>query len=164
MKNKVFILVLGLFSGLFLPTPFLAQNTVITGFVWNDLNANGLQDSLEPGVPGVVVVLQNASATVATSATDTTGHYTFSAIAPDSLRLQFVNPGGVMPTLQNVGTNDTIDSDADANGRTNSTGVLTPGQIDLTLDMGIYSVTPTGEGQGAEPTGSFRLYLPTLRP
>ena len=144
--------------------------------VWYDNNKDGLQGpvNLEPGVPGVVAMVCDGNTGLPalfagqplTTTTDANGIYGFFNLPLASYCVQFdlaTLPSGYQVTKQNVGSDRSIDSDADENGRTNSTGVLTPGQIDLTLDMGIYTVAPTGEGQGPEPTGSFRLYLPTLR-
>ena len=47
-------------------------------FVWEDLNGNGLQDEDEPGVADVTVTLLDlAGDTVATTQTDSEGHYQF---------------------------------------------------------------------------------------
>lgn len=116
MKNISVLLLLSLLFWLCFPVSGMAQNASVGGFVWDDLNSNGLQDTLEPGIAGVVVVLENGDSTVANQATDSTGHYLFSGLTADSFRLEFVNPGGLFFTLQNVGTNDSIDSDTDNNG------------------------------------------------
>jgi uncharacterized repeat protein (TIGR01451 family) len=52
--------------------------------VWKDTNANGVQDSAEPGIAGVTVTLRNSSNTViATAITDADGNYLFSTRTQD---------------------------------------------------------------------------------
>lgn len=118
MKNNAYFHVLSLLTWLLLPLLGFAQNSAVGGFVWSDLNSNGLQDTLEPGLPGILVVLENDTVAIDTQVTDASGNYLFAALAPDSLRLHVVNPGGVFQTLQNVGANDTIDSDPNPMGFT----------------------------------------------
>jgi hypothetical protein len=101
-----------------------------------------------------------------TTTTDAQGIYGFYNLPLGSYCVQFdleTLPRDYEVTLQNVGGDDARDSDADESGRTGSTPVLTPGQVDLTLDMGIVTVTPTGEEPQEEPQGGFRMYLPDVR-
>lgn len=139
MKHFALLFWLGLFFGLSVPFAGTAQNASVGGFVWDDKNSNGLQDTLEPGLAGVVVVLRNPDSTVATQPTDTSGHYAFSGLAADSFQLEFVNPGGLFITLQNVGSNDSIDSDADPAGLFGFFALADSQQVDV--DAG-FSATP----------------------
>ncbi len=56
--------------------------------VWLDIDGDGLQDSGEPGIPGVTVELNNGSCTVGvncpTTVTNANGQYTFSGLADGS--------------------------------------------------------------------------------
>ncbi len=84
----------------------------IGDLVFNDLNANGLQDTNEPGLASVMVKLRNSqNAIVATTTTATNGTYSFSNLAAGIYSVVFTTPAGYAPTLSNVGTNDTKDSD-----------------------------------------------------
>ncbi len=114
-----------------------ADTVAIGDLVWNDRNANGLQDAGEPGVGGVVVELYCSPTGVVGGVddyslgqvtTDSSGHYRFdhllphTADAPDLLYyLVFRTPAGYTFTTANVGTDDTVDSDA---GTTGVTGVF----------------------------------------
>ena len=51
----------------------------IAGFAYADYNKNGLRDSTEPGLPGVVIALAGASSATATTASD--GSYIFNGLA-----------------------------------------------------------------------------------
>lgn len=114
--------------------------------VWFDLDSDGLQDSGEPGVPNVTVVLHlstdaNCSTTgLMTTTTGANGEYLFDNLPPGNYFVCFdltSLPAGFSRTTANVGGDDTIDSDADAAGQTAATGALAAGTQNLTLDMGI---------------------------
>jgi uncharacterized repeat protein (TIGR01451 family) len=93
--------------------------------VWNDLNANGIQDAGEPGVQGVTVTLFFNGAPVSTTLTDNTGFYAFVNITPGvPLSVQVAVPAGFIVTPQNASADETIDNDADAQGRTGSVSIL----------------------------------------
>lgn len=112
----------------------------IGNFVWNDLNANGLQDSGEPGLSGVTVTLTYPGGATATATTDLNGGYLFSGLAPGNYIVSFPpNIAGFTPTPSNVGSNDAIDSDADASG--NVTVTLGAGENNLTIDAGYCPTT-----------------------
>ncbi|MDW8269769.1 MAG: SdrD B-like domain-containing protein, partial [Anaerolineae bacterium] len=69
------------------PTPTMGPHVcvvVINGTVWRDANGNGLPETDEPGLAAVRVALVRTSdrTTVATTLTDTDGHYRFEAIEP----------------------------------------------------------------------------------
>ena len=82
------------------------QKVTIGDFVWNDTNANGLQDSGEPGIVGVKLTLSNGD----TATTDSTGHYLFTE-----------NPGTYTVTVNasNFAAGDTLRASYSA-------GFLTP--------------------------------------
>jgi uncharacterized repeat protein (TIGR01451 family) len=78
-------------------------NGQIGNFVWNDLNGNGCQDASEPGIPGVKVDLYaGCSVTgtpLATTNTDSTGHYLFSGLCLGQYTVSFNTPGGLLRTV-----------------------------------------------------------------
>ncbi|MFM8252297.1 MAG: SdrD B-like domain-containing protein, partial [Planctomycetota bacterium] len=81
-------------------------------FVWNDLDADGQQDSDEPGLSGVTVnLLDSSDQVLATTTTDGAGAYAFTNLTPGSYRVQFVTPTGFTPTTANH-EDDSTDSDA----------------------------------------------------
>ncbi len=115
--------------------------------VWYDLNGNGRQDPNEPGVPGVTVRLFTlgqvcTDTPVASQTTDENGLYLFTGLTDGNYFVCFdltTIPAGYGLTAANNQLDDSVDSDADANGQTPPTGPLTAGQFDYTLDMGIVS-------------------------
>ncbi|HUM69833.1 MAG TPA: SdrD B-like domain-containing protein, partial [Chloroflexota bacterium] len=115
--------------------------------VWYDVDGNGRQDANEPGVPGVTVDLFTAGQVcadtpVATQTTDESGNYLFTGLGAGNYFVCFnltTIPAGYSLTAANNQADDSVDSDADANGQTPPTGNLNAGQFDFTLDMGIVS-------------------------
>ncbi len=120
----------------------------IGDFVWNDVNKNGVQDSGEGGVSGVLVHLYSPGANgqpgdaddllLRSILSDAFGHYLFANLLPGSYYIQFditTLPAGYVITTPNVGTDDR-DSDANNFGRDNLT-TLEAGEVDLTHDLGI---------------------------
>jgi hypothetical protein len=87
---------------------------VIGDKVWNDVNKNGIQDNGEAGVNGVTVRLLAATtlATVATTTTNSSGIYNFTAVAPGDYRVEFVAPANQAFTTRDLGGDDRLDSDA----------------------------------------------------
>ncbi len=139
------------------PSHYFGSPVIVGDFVWVDANGDGLQDgsSDEPGVPDVKVSLYDAATDQPflvgglpyTQTTGSTGEYLFIALPRGDYYVIFdltTLPAGYVRTLQDAG-DDTLDSDADATGRTPSTGFLTQGQSNLTLDLGIYAPASLGD-------------------
>ena len=113
-------------------------------YVWEDIDHDGQQDDFEPPVPGVTVNLKDAAGNViASTVTDDNGEYYFLGLDPGTYSVQFVIPDGFDYTSSNQG-DDATDNDIEPgmNGMT-TTYTLDPGEIDLTVDGGIY-VPPNG--------------------
>ncbi|MEQ8702945.1 MAG: SdrD B-like domain-containing protein, partial [Phaeodactylibacter sp.] len=121
-------------------------------FVWLDVNQNGQQDSGEPGLPGVEVILERAEGgtflQVETTATDGSGHYRFVTL-PGTYRVQFISSGELTLTMPLQGEDTALDSDALPNGGFTAVVTLAEGEINLTIDAGFFSncdnVTIPGE-------------------
>ena len=110
-------------------------------FVWEDLNANGIQDAGEPGIPGVEVQLIDANGdVVATTTTDTSGSYEFNNIASGvAYTIRFTNPDPDGPDAyafspRQVGADPTLDSD----GPMSDPVILGAGEFNDTLDAGLF--------------------------
>ena len=108
-------------------------------FVWNDENRNGIQDEGEPGISGVRVELFECGSDVvkATTTTGVNGGYLFDGLMPGSYYVRFEAPDGFEFTLLNVGTDITVDSDAESNGQT-ACVTLQSGDFNDTIDAGLY--------------------------
>ena len=77
-----------------------ACRTDIDGIVFNDANANGVQDPSEAGVPGVKLSVKRANTGVLlrTTHTDAAGHYLFKTLGPGERNVILTLPSGYSPT------------------------------------------------------------------
>ena len=116
-----------------------AANAAIGDFVWNDVNANGIQDAGEAGIPNVTVhLLDSGGAVIGTTTTDANGLYHFTNLVPGTYSVEFVPPAGYVISPANQGANDAVDSDADTvTGRTGNY-TLAAGQTNNTVDAGLH--------------------------
>lgn len=109
--------------------------------IWVDSNENGLQDRNEVGLAGVEVTLLRADSSgqfqiVATTTTDSAGNYRFDELPAGDNELVFEAPEGYVFSPDDVGHDDTIDSDADNVGRSDVV-TLGEGEINLNIDSGL---------------------------
>jgi hypothetical protein len=86
-------------------------NGQIGDFVWNDVNGNGCQDAGEPGIPGVQVSLYSGACgsvgtLIATTTTDSSGHYLFSGLCAGTYQVAITTPAGGTVTTPNIGCKD----------------------------------------------------------
>lgn len=101
------------------PTPTRTPTPVNLGnFVWDDLNANGLQDAGEPGIAGVTVQLWDATRTqlLDSKVTDANGSYTLVAPRPADYWIRVVPPPGKTFTTKYAGGDTTRDSNINPSG------------------------------------------------
>ncbi|MBP0492577.1 SdrD B-like domain-containing protein [Pararoseomonas indoligenes] len=117
----------------------------VSGNVFTDANGDGIRNAGEAGVSGTTVQLLNgAGAVVATTTTGAGGAYSFTGVAPDTYQVQFVGPAGTVFTTQDVGGDDTVDSDAEANGRSDTFTLASGGSIG-NVSAGVFTpVTVSG--------------------
>jgi hypothetical protein len=113
-------------------------------YVWLDENADGFQDSSEPGVSNVTVILWRDQAGIpiqrlASNQTDATGFYVFVDLDPNlDYRVQFIRPAGYEFTIpNNVPGNDGEDSDAHPVNGFSDVVELDAGEHDPTIDAGL---------------------------
>jgi hypothetical protein len=112
--------------------------------VFEDLNANGIQDTGEPGIEGVIVTLFGNGTTVTTT-TNGSGIYSFTGLTPAvSYTVGFSAPTGYSATVQNIGADD---ADSDGNPTTGITGPysLTANEFNPTVDMGYIRPASLGD-------------------
>ena len=94
----------------------IVTSVSIGDFVWFDTDRDGVQDSGESPVEGVVVNLIDPGdgSVVATTTTDADGFYSFTGLIPSTeYTVEFVAPSGSSFTGVDAGGDDGADSDAD---------------------------------------------------
>lgn len=139
---------------------------VVTGAigdrVWQDRDADGVQDEREPGIGGVPVALSGTDDRDQTverrTETDEQGRYRFDGLRPGDYRVRFTAPDGEHFTAEQVGDDPAADSDAGPDGvagpvrlerLTTATGALRGVDRDTTVDAGVV-VDETEPGDGAD--------------
>jgi hypothetical protein len=112
----------------------------ICGFVWNDINQNGIQDAGEPGVEDAVVIVDG----VATS-TDASGLLLLCRAGGHTIACRYPRNAAFAP---DAGGDDTLDSDGVADGFGYSVASLNfDGVQGSTTDFGFFaSVSQPGTG------------------
>ncbi len=100
--------------------------STIKGLAWFDVNdehgiRNDVRDPTERGVAAVTVELHKADTTlIGTSATGPDGTFRFVGLEGGDYYLKFQTPAGLAVVAVDIGSDDTIDNDADATGKTGS--------------------------------------------
>jgi hypothetical protein len=121
----------------------------IGNFVWHDVDADGVQDPGELGIPNVPVTLTGTdiygNPVTDNATTDPSGEYLFDNLVPGSYKLTFGTPSGYVPTDVDQGGDDALDSDANPTmGGMTVFEVLDPGENNLTYDAGFYQPAELG--------------------
>jgi len=131
--------------------------------VWDDTNANGVQDAGEAGRAGVRVELYDTSNTlVASTVTDGKGGYLFNGLMPGDYSVKFIAPEGTSFSTANVGA-DGSDSDANASGITGYY-TLHSGEQNTSVDAGLVTPDVCAKLEGVTSlnegcSGSYRVTL-----
>ncbi|RLD42291.1 MAG: hypothetical protein DRI88_11820, partial [Bacteroidetes bacterium] len=138
-------------AGLYIPVS-------VGDLVWSDRDGNGMQNVGEPGIADVNATLfrqehNGTIMTIGSQDTNITGGYLFTDLVPGNYYVHFEQPDHFRPTVQNSGTNDAADSDADlVNGNTALFELFSPDD-NLTLDAGYYALA-TISGNVSEDTNN----------
>ncbi|MDB4292771.1 hypothetical protein N9954_05135 [Maribacter sp.] len=125
----------------------VTEKFTIGDFIFEDVNRNGLQDVDEPGVDDLLVTLYHVAGDVAGSTVSTNGGAYYFEVCPGEYYVVFGDvPAGYTFTNADAG-DDSLDSDADENGRTASF-VITDAD-NRTIDAGLVklcAIDPTVDG------------------
>ena len=115
--------------------------------LWNDTNANGIQDSGEAGISGQTITLIGGGGdglistagdnTSTTTVTGANGIYGFAGLTPGmQYQVQFSKPVGSVYTSKDIGA-DATDSDADTTTGRSQIVTLVSGENNTTIDAGV---------------------------
>jgi hypothetical protein len=116
----------------------------VCGFVWNDLDNDGIQDADEPGIAGAVVTIGGV-----VIATDENGFYAL-FVEPGTYEVAVqIPPGTQVAPANNPDTTDDLDSDGISDEMGNSVATLTyDGTMVSNVDFGFYMATAAPPGTG----------------
>lgn len=112
----------------------------IGDLVWEDYDHDGVQDPNEPGIPGVKVSFSGMKRNEpldGMTVTDENGMYMFQ-VPPGTYKVTFEQPDGYVPTVQDAGADDAVDSDPDPEMLMTQMVTVNDGEENLTLDAGFY--------------------------
>ncbi len=112
---------------------YVGLTSSVGDFVWNDTNANGVQDKGEVGVHEVKVDLYDAASgkVVASTATDKAGSYKFGDVIPGKYFIVFTPPSG-WSVSTNVGLRTVVFG-------------LAGGKTDTSWDLGLFQTVSIGD-------------------
>ncbi|MBC7884781.1 MAG: DNRLRE domain-containing protein, partial [Saprospiraceae bacterium] len=115
----------------------------IGDFVWLDINANGIQNFGELGIPGVVVSMtgilaDNSLVPPVAQFTGPNGEYLFSGLIPGRYIVVVGKPANFNFSPNDQGGNDTVDSDSNPLNGVMPEETLESGETNLTYDAGLY--------------------------
>ena len=124
-------------------SPGFADAAELGDFVWEDVDADGIQDGSEYGVAGASVVLHDCATgnVVGNTTTDSGGAYAFTGLAAGNYRVQFVAPTGFEFSPERQGSSRGFDSDPDPLTGFSSCRSLTDTKVRAGIDAGL---VPTG--------------------
>ncbi|MCI0331842.1 MAG: Ig-like domain-containing protein [Planctomycetes bacterium] len=119
----------------------LGGQASISGLAWKDANGNGIQEIGESAFAGLIVELRNSFGQFVGSAiTDSGGNYQFTNVAEGIYYLVFVKPSGYGFTVQDQGSDDSVDSDINLDGLTAFFSLY--GSESKDFDAGLVPTTP----------------------
>jgi hypothetical protein len=122
------------------------KNSKIGNFVWNDLNANGIQNSGEPGIKDVIVGLfREDGILVKETYSGNNGEYQFLDVIPGNYYMRYRNTT-LKVTDPNIGSNDAVDSDVTGTFGAGTTDLFTiiAGEDNNNVDAGFYVCNKIG--------------------
>jgi hypothetical protein len=118
---------------------------IIAGYTWYDQNGDGIKENPLILITPIHVTLYDANDNVVAE-TDSNGTYGFGDLQAGTYRVHFALPTGYAFTIQDAGTNDTLDSDVNSTGWTVQFTLLAGEYLNY-MDAG-YVMTGGGGGGG----------------
>lgn len=119
----------------------------VEGIVWHDLNANGIRESSEPGLEGVVILLFNGSGEhIDVATTDIFGRYSIGGLAPGTYYAEVLPTSGYFLSPEKQGSMGDMDSDFLPSTSLNSAVTLRSGDSENeNFDAGLWMYASVGD-------------------
>ena len=115
----------------------IVLSSSIGDYVWEDTNADGIQDNNEPGAEGISVSLLDASGSLlSTTTTDANGKYLFGDLVAGDYTVEFEIPSDRAVTSNNNGGDDDLDSDIENDGKSPTIRLASDENIE-NIDLGL---------------------------
>ena len=112
--------------------------------VFRDVNSNGIQDGSDSNLSGVTVNLYDSNGNlISTTQTDASGLYLFENLAPGTYYVGVIPPSGLGFTFDNIGSDDSVDSDIDRTTGRSPAITLASGENRRDVDAGLSSPVGT---------------------
>lgn len=123
------------------------SGATISGFAFDDVNYDGVRNTLTDGPIGGVTVqlLDNIDTILATTttapvtSTPSDGKYTFTDLVPGTYRVRMLSPTGTLVSPQDVGSDEINDSDISSSTNTTSAMILSFAQELPNVDGGFFN-------------------------
>jgi protocatechuate 3,4-dioxygenase beta subunit len=131
--------------------------------IWLDLDADGVQDPGESNFTGQVTVtlydennqsVTDASGNPVNPVTTTNGSYRFDNLVPGTYHVCFTLPNGAYFSPGDQGSDDALDSDADAATGCTADTTLASGDNDPDWDAGVYELAALGDKVWIDTNGN----------
>ncbi len=131
---------------------YINNIAAIGNYVWEDKNGDGIQDSNENGINGIIVTLFDytglpvaSTVTGVNQNTGEDGYYEFLNLLPGFYYVCFNKGTFDSFSPKQIGGNSTIDSDADPVTGCTELVFLTPGIYDNSIDAGLFNNASIGD-------------------
>ena len=135
--------------------------SAIGDLIWHDLDLDGLQDAGEPGIPGVLVMLEDPAGNVLMQTkSNSQGRYEFGGLPAGDYVVVAMTPVCFAPTLCDVGNDDALDSEC------SPVAVSLAGGVDATgVDLGFVPIGTGGiRAESNQHEGGVAAGRPGRRP
>jgi len=123
------------------------------GFIWNDLNKDGVQDETEPGLDGVTVKLYNETNSMVQTVATINGHYRLNAVAAGNYTIAVEPSKDYILSPIHQGSADYLDSDFEP---LTKKVYFAYNPLDTTLDCGMYSLSSGSHTPNISPIANGR--------
>ncbi len=146
----------------------ITATAALGDYVFEDMNANGIQDAGDTGIAGVTVNLLDANGVQIpgeTTITDSTGHYAFTSLLAGTYEVSFTAPANYTFSPSGASTPNNPDTDSNPDHFAGSVGttdqiILPDGTTDNSIDAGMYRPAALGDyvfsdlnGNGIQDSG-----------